>query len=129
MNNSYTLKELSKDLDIDVKVLREYIKKGHLRASKVGRTYLVSSVDLKAFLDTDIAFSKRGPEPDEIPMRNYICQHYDYCLDKAAKANKIFGCENCRRFIRAKKQQLSIAELNGMISLWGSVFGSTASVS
>ncbi len=35
MNNSrYTLKELSKDLKIDVKILRENIKQGHLRASK-----------------------------------------------------------------------------------------------
>ncbi len=64
----------------------------------------------------------------ELPMRNYLCQNYDICLDKAAQANTIFGCEGCRKFVQAEKQELTSAELGGMLCLWGSVFESRISI-
>lgn len=61
-------------------------------------------------------------EDIQVPMRNYLCRHYDKCLNHAARSNKVFGCESCRRFTPADKQELSSAELSGMMALWESVF-------
>jgi hypothetical protein len=61
-------------------------------------------------------------EDIQVPMRNYLCRYYDKCLNNAARANKVFGCENCRRFKLADKQELSTSELSGMMALWESVF-------
>ena len=47
----YTLQELSKKLNITIIVLRRYIKSGMLKASKIGRSYIVQETDLKEFLD------------------------------------------------------------------------------
>ena len=49
----YNLKALSKKLTINVRTLREYIKKGELKAKKVGRAYYVTEQSLMAFLDSD----------------------------------------------------------------------------
>lgn len=64
----------------------------------------------------------------DIPMRNYLCRNYDNCLNKAALANKVFGCESCKRFELAEKRELSTAELGGMLSLWESVFEAPISI-
>ncbi|MCP4111584.1 MAG: helix-turn-helix domain-containing protein [Desulfobacteraceae bacterium] len=114
----YTLKELSNNLDISMRDLKRHINRGALRVSKVGQRYFVRTEDIDEFLDNIC----------EVPFRNYLCGNYDTCLDRAAEKNKVFSCENCRRFIQAEKQELSTAELGGMLSLWNSVFGSTISV-
>lgn len=49
--NFYTLTELSKMLRVSLWVLREEIKAGKLKASKVGRTYYVAEPQLKAFIE------------------------------------------------------------------------------
>ena len=46
----YTLPDLAEVLDLSIRTLREYIKRGELRASLVGRHYLVTWQDLKKFL-------------------------------------------------------------------------------
>ncbi|MCP4354013.1 MAG: helix-turn-helix domain-containing protein [Desulfobacterales bacterium] len=102
--HKYTLKELSSDLDISIGALRKYVKQGVLRASKVGRSYLVTSADLDKFLE---ALAK-------VPYRNYYCRHYDECLYSAARANEILDCEDCQSFIRADIQEV----------LWGAVYKS-----
>ncbi|MCP4112165.1 MAG: helix-turn-helix domain-containing protein [Desulfobacteraceae bacterium] len=114
----YTLKELSNNLDINIRDLKRHINRGTLRASKIGQRYLVRTEDMDEFLDSIC----------EVPFRNYLCGKYDDCLDRAAQANKVFSCENCHRFIQAEKQELSAAELGGMLSLWNSVFDSQISV-
>ena len=47
----YTLTELSKMLGVSVLVLREEIKAGKLKASKVGGTDYVAEPHLKAFIE------------------------------------------------------------------------------
>jgi predicted site-specific integrase-resolvase len=49
----YNLKNLSKKLEISIRTLRIYIKKGRLKAKKVGRAYYVLDSNLRAFLNPD----------------------------------------------------------------------------
>jgi len=53
----YDLKALSKKLGLTVRTLREYIKQGHLRASKIGRNYYVTEENLVAFVEAKECFS------------------------------------------------------------------------
>ena len=46
----YDLKELSGKLNISIRTLREYIKKGKLKAKKIGKAYYVTEPNLMAFL-------------------------------------------------------------------------------
>ena len=46
----FTLQDLAVMLDLSIRTLRTYIKSGELRASLVGRHYLVTWQDLKKFL-------------------------------------------------------------------------------
>ena len=50
-NTFYTLKELSDQLKITIFTLRNWIKAGQLKASKVGREYMISSKSMKVFLE------------------------------------------------------------------------------
>ena len=92
--STYTLKELSVDLDISIGSLRKYVNQGVLRASKVGRSYIVTSADLDKFLE----------HTTKIPMRNFLCQHYETCLKDAARINITFDCENCQRLSYGKER-------------------------
>ena len=49
----YDLKALSKKLNIGIRTLREYIKRGDLKARKIGKAYYVTEVSLMAFLGPD----------------------------------------------------------------------------
>ena len=46
----YDLKALSGKLNISIRTLREYIKRGELEASRIGRAYYVTEPNLMAFL-------------------------------------------------------------------------------
>ena len=46
----YNLKNLAKKLDISIRTLREYVKRGDLKASKIGRCYFVTESNLIAFI-------------------------------------------------------------------------------
>ena len=85
---TYSLKELSDDLDISVRTLKGYIRKGQLQASKVGRAYYVTFSEMERFVES------------QCPVRNYLCEHYNQCLDRAARANRVFECEGCPKFIK-----------------------------
>ena len=50
----YKLQELVKILGVSVRTLREYIKRGELRAVKIGKNYLVRPQDLDDFLEANI---------------------------------------------------------------------------
>ena len=50
----YKLVELAEILGVSVQTLREYIKRGELRAVKIGRNYLVRPQDLYDFLEANI---------------------------------------------------------------------------
>ncbi len=47
----YNLKDLSKKLKISIRTLREYVKKGDLKAKKIGKAYYVTEPNLLAFLE------------------------------------------------------------------------------
>jgi excisionase family DNA binding protein len=49
-NAFYTLPELKDYLKIAIPSIRAWIRKGKLRASKIGRNYIVSGRDLAEFL-------------------------------------------------------------------------------
>jgi len=72
--------------------------------------------------------AKKEEEAAEFPMRNYLCGHYDDCLDSAAFANTLFNCDSCRQFAPAEKRELSTVELRGIMMLWKSVFDMAVSI-
>jgi hypothetical protein len=47
----YDLKGLSKVPKLSIRTLRKHIKRGKLRAKKIGRAYYVTHVNLTAFLE------------------------------------------------------------------------------
>ena len=49
----YNLKDLSKKLKISIRTLRKYIKRGDLKARKIGKAYYVTEPNLMAFLGPD----------------------------------------------------------------------------
>ncbi len=108
--NCYTLRELSDELDISIRDLRSYISKGKLRAKKVGRAYSVDSADLDDFINA------------RFETRNFMCENYTKCLDRAAKANSSFGCNNCKRFAR------SGSLMDDVFPLWDAGFSSPLSM-
>ena len=48
----YDLKVLSKKLNIGIRTLREYIKRGELKAKKIGKAYYVTEPNLMRFLES-----------------------------------------------------------------------------
>ena len=48
----YRLKDLEKKLGLTIRTLREYIKKGELKARKIGRAYYVTESNLMAFVES-----------------------------------------------------------------------------
>ena len=51
----YDLKDLSVKLKISVRTLREYVKRGELKAKKVGKAYYITEPNLMDFLDSELA--------------------------------------------------------------------------
>ncbi len=108
--NCYTLRELSDELDISIRELRKNISKGTLKAKKVGRSYSVEEADLDDFINTRHS------------ARNYMCESYGKCLDKAARANQTFHCDNCAKFARTS------SVMDDIFPLWDSNFSSPLSI-
>lgn len=50
----YELKEVCKELNIGLQVLRSYIKEGKIKASKIGRKYLITEEAINEFLEANI---------------------------------------------------------------------------
>jgi excisionase family DNA binding protein len=48
----YNLSELSAGLNITIAGLRTWIRQGKLKATKIGRNYIIHGTDLLAFLQT-----------------------------------------------------------------------------
>ena len=46
----YELKEVASILKINLRVLRRYIKEDKIKASKIGRKYVITAEDLEAFI-------------------------------------------------------------------------------
>lgn len=49
----YTLDELSEQLDMEKQTLRNYIKGGKLKASKIGNKYFVTGDDVMEFMQAN----------------------------------------------------------------------------
>jgi len=49
----YDLKDLSVKLKISVRTLREYVRRGELKAKKIGKAYYVTEPNPMAFLDAE----------------------------------------------------------------------------
>lgn len=49
----YTLEELSEQLDMDKQTLRNYIKNGKLKASKIGNKYFVTGDDVMELMQNN----------------------------------------------------------------------------
>jgi DNA-binding transcriptional MerR regulator len=47
----YNLKDLSKKLNLSIRTLRKYIKRGDLKARKIGKAYYVTEPNLLDFLE------------------------------------------------------------------------------
>lgn len=46
----YTVNDIAQSLDINIETVREYIKGGKLKASKVGRKYIITADSYKDFI-------------------------------------------------------------------------------
>ena len=46
----YTLDQLSQELNFNVRILRDYVNKGKLKASKIGTRYIVTRDNIKEWL-------------------------------------------------------------------------------
>ena len=49
----YSVKELEKILPITPLTIREYIRKGKIKGSKIGKNWYIKKQDLEAFLEGD----------------------------------------------------------------------------
>ena len=49
----YSVRELEKILPITPLTIREYIRKGKIKGSKIGKSWFVKKEDLEAFLEGD----------------------------------------------------------------------------
>ena len=58
----YDLDDLVKLLKMNIQTLRIYIKEGKLKASKVGRKYIVTEENLKEFLEANQIEPKKEHE-------------------------------------------------------------------
>lgn len=58
----YDLDDLVKLLKMNIQTLRIYIKEGKLKASKVGRKYIVTEENLKEFLEATQIDPKKDNE-------------------------------------------------------------------
>ena len=50
---TYTVEEVSKQLDISPRTVREYIRKGKLKAVKIGNKYIISEDNYRRFVNGD----------------------------------------------------------------------------
>lgn len=55
-------------------------------------------------------------------LRFYNCREYDRCLNVAARANKVFSCENCQNY-RPEKIQLDEQSAAGCFLLLAQICG------
>lgn len=46
----YTVNDIAQSLGIKIETVREYIKRGELKASKVGRKYIITTDSYKEFI-------------------------------------------------------------------------------
>lgn len=49
----YDVKEVSKQLGRSEQAIRRFIRKGELKASKVGQSYYISQADINAYFNRD----------------------------------------------------------------------------
>lgn len=47
----YTVNDIAKSLNMTIQTVRDYIKRGDLIASKIGRRYIVTSENYRAFIE------------------------------------------------------------------------------
>lgn len=58
----YELKEVCKELNIGLQVLRSYIKEGKIKASKIGRKYVITEESINDFINSNLVEPKRDLE-------------------------------------------------------------------
>lgn len=58
--NTYTVEEVARQLKLHVKTVLRHIKEGRLRASKIGKSYRISSKDLDGFAGLAAPTSEQG---------------------------------------------------------------------
>lgn len=49
----YTVDDVAQSLDMHITTVREYIKRGELKASKVGRKYIITLDNYKDFINAN----------------------------------------------------------------------------
>ena len=55
----YELKEVCKELNIGLQVLRSYIKEGKIKASKIGLKYLITEESINDFINSNLVEPKK----------------------------------------------------------------------
>lgn len=54
MDKLYTVEETAELLRVSTRTVRNYIKDGKLRASKLGKQYVIRESDINALLETEV---------------------------------------------------------------------------
>jgi excisionase family DNA binding protein len=49
MEKVYTLEELAKELQLNIKTVQKYVREGTIKAFKIGRVWRVTETDLQEF--------------------------------------------------------------------------------
>ena len=106
MDRIYSLEEISSILQVHIDTVRRYVKRGSLRAAKIGKAYRVQESDLKAFIEARIKFPDQDQTEEKIikvayhmpedqrllqaePGR-YACPHDHYNMRICKNDNKIY---------------------------------------
>ncbi len=58
----YSLKELSRKLDVNIVTLRTYIRTGRLKGAKMGVQWMVSEDNLREYFDNNSSLWKKKPK-------------------------------------------------------------------
>lgn len=48
----YNLQEIAELLNMNLQTIRKYVRAGELKASKIGKQYIITKENLKAFIDS-----------------------------------------------------------------------------
>jgi len=118
---------LAERMGISVEIVRRKARCGDLPAEFEGKGYLISEKDADDFSRIYKKWQRNYsnlPEWTTVCLERWPeCKHYDECLDRHAIKNRKFGCQDCKRFVKAEPIQLEASDIEGCYALLGVVFG------
>jgi excisionase family DNA binding protein len=127
MRNYMNTPHVAKILGVNIQTVRHYIRKGDLRAARVGKRYVVTQEDIDAFLDMrkdklaleQIGLTEKGEEMmgNIVTDAKRILVYLEECpgagADEIAKALAMKGVDAYRALLRLESKGLAYCEPSG----------------